>query len=381
MFGKTVTLFRVFGFEIKVDWSWLILGSLVVWSLAKGLFPAWYKGIDPAAYWPMAVAGALGLFLSIVYHELWHSLIARRFGLNMRGITLFLFGGVSEMADEPASPKAEFFLAVAGPISSVVLAAVLLGLSYLLAGSGPMTPVTGVLNYLGYLNFLLAGFNLIPAFPLDGGRVLRAVLWGTWNDLRRATRVAASVGAGLGAALMVLGTLQFFGVFPFIVRSSGGLWTLVIGMFVRVAARSSYRQLLFRQALEGVPVRKFMAADPVTLTPSTSVEKLVEDYIYKTHFKLYPVVDGGKLVGCVTLDQVKALGREEWAAHNVGELARGCSPENAIGPDEDVMKALALMQKTGRSRLIVAEDGKLAGVIALKDIMGYIALKLDLEEE
>jgi len=293
----------------------------------------------------------------------------------MRGITLFLFGGVSEMSDEPASPKAEFFLAVAGPVSSVVLAAVLLGLSYLLAGAGPMTPVTGVLNYLGYLNFILAGFNLIPAFPLDGGRVLRAVLWGSWNDLRRATRVASSIGAGLGAALMVLGALQFF-----MGRSVGGLWTLVIGMFVRSAARSSYRQLLFRRALEGVPVRKFMVADAVTLEPATSVEKIVEDYIYKYHFKLYPVVDGGKLVGCVQLDQVKELGREEWASHKVGELARGCSPENTIGPDEDVMKALALMQKTGRSRLLVAEGGKLAGVIAIKDIMGYIALKLDLEE-
>ena len=375
MFGKTVTLFRVFGFEIKVDWSWLILGALIVWSLAKGLFPALYKGLEPADYWVMGAAGALGLFFSIVFHELWHSLIARRFGLNMRGITLFLFGGVSEMGDEPASPKAEFFLALAGPISSVILAAVLLGLSYLLAGSGPMTPVTGVLNYLGYLNFVLAGFNLIPAFPLDGGRVLRAVLWGSWNDLRRATRVASSIGAGLGAALMVLGALQFF-----MDRSVGGLWTLVIGLFVRGAARSSYRQMLFRRALEGVPVRKFMVADAVTLEPATSIEKLVEDYIYRYHFKLYPVVDGGKLVGCVTLDQVKELGREEWASHNVGELARGCSPENTIGPDEDVMKALALMQKTGRSRLLVAEGGKLAGVIAIKDIMGYIALKLDLEE-
>ena len=210
MFGKTVTLFRVFGFEVKVDWSWLILGALIVWSLATGLFPAWYKGLERADYWAMGVAGAVGLFLSIVFHELWHSLVARRFGLDMRGITLFLFGGVSEMGDEPPSPKAEFFLAVAGPISSVVLAAVLLGLSYLLLGAGPMTPVTGVLKYLGYLNLVLAGFNLIPAFPLDGGRVLRAVLWGSWNDLRRATRVASSVGAGLGAGLMVLGAVQFF---------------------------------------------------------------------------------------------------------------------------------------------------------------------------
>jgi Zn-dependent protease len=376
MFGKTVTLFRIFGFEVKVDWSWLILGALIVWSLATGLFPVWYKGLERSDYWIMAVAGAVGLFLSIVFHELWHSLIARRFGLNMRGITLFLFGGVSEMADEPPSPKAEFFLAVAGPLSSVGLAAALLATSYLLRGHGPMTPVTGVLNYLGFLNLVLAGFNLIPAFPLDGGRVLRAVLWGTWNDIRRATRVASSIGAGLGAGLMFLGVVQFF-----MGRSVGGIWTFVIGMFVRSTARSSYRQLVFRRALEGVPVKKFMVADAVTVVPATSVEKLVEDYIYKYHFKMYPVVDGGKLAGCVTIDQVKDLPREAWASHEVGEMARACSAENTIGPDEDVLKALALMQRTGRSRLMVADGDKLAGVISLKDIMGYIALKLDLEEQ
>jgi Zn-dependent protease/predicted transcriptional regulator len=375
MFSKSVTLFRIFGFEVKADWSWLILGALIVWSLAQGLFPGWYKGLDPAAYWVMGVAGAIGLFLSVVFHELWHSLIARRFGVDIRGITLFLFGGVAEMGDEPPNPKAEFFLAVAGPVSSVVLAVVLLAASYLLAGDKPMTPVTGVLNYLGYLNFVLAGFNLIPAFPLDGGRVLRAVLWGAWTDLRRATRVASSVGAALGAALMALGALQFF-----MGRSVGGLWTLVIGMFVRGAAKSSYRQLLFRRALEGVPVKKFMVADAVTVAPATTIEKLVEDYIYKYHFKMYPVVDGQKLVGCVTIDQVKELTPEDRASREVGDLSRACSAENTIGPDEDVMKALALMQKTGRSRLIVAEGDKLAGVIALKDIMGYIALKLDLEE-
>jgi len=375
MFSKPLTLFRIFGFEVKADWSWLILGALIVWSLARGLFPAWYQGLDPAAYWIMGVAGAIGLFLSIVFHELWHSLIARKYGLDMRGITLFLFGGVAEMGDEPPSPKAEFFLAVAGPVSSVVLASVLLAVSYFIAGGGPMTPVTGVLNYLGYLNFILAAFNLIPAFPLDGGRVLRAILWGSWNDLRRATRVASSVGAVIGAALMALGALQFF-----LGRSVGGLWTLIIGMFVRGAAKSSYRQLLFRRALEGVPVRKFMAADAVSVAPGTTVAKLVEDYIYKYQFKMYPVVDGGDLVGCVTLDQIKGLTPEDRVSRTVGELARGCSPDNTIGPDEDVLKALSLMQKTGRSRLIVADGGKLAGVIALKDIMGYIALKLDLEE-
>jgi Zn-dependent protease len=376
MFSKPLTLFRIFGFEVKADWSWLILGALIVWSLAQGLFPAWYQGLAPAAYWAMGVAGAIGLFLSIVFHELWHSLIARRYGLDMRGITLFLFGGVAEMGDEPPSPKAEFFLAVAGPVSSVVLAAAFLAVSHFTSAGRPLTPVTGILNYLGYLNFVLAAFNLIPAFPLDGGRVLRAILWGAWNDLRRATRIASSVGAAVGVALMVLGAVQFF-----MGRSVGGLWMLIIGMFVRNAARSSYQQLLFRRALEGVPVRKFMAVDAVTVPPATTVAKLIEDYIYKHHFKLYPVVDGETLVGCVTLDQVKELSPEDRPVRKVGDLVRGCTPENTVGPDEDVMKALAQMQRTGRSRLIVAKDGKLAGVIALKDIMGYIALKLDLEEK
>lgn len=375
MFGKTVTLFRIFGFEVKIDWSWLILGALIVWSLAQGLFPAWYKGLESAAYWLMGVAGAAGLFLSIVFHELWHSLVARRFGLDMRGITLFLFGGVAEMGDEPPSPKAEFLLAVAGPVSSVVLASVLLAASHFLGGAAGMTPVTAVLSYLGYLNFVLAAFNLIPAFPLDGGRVLRAFLWGRWNDLRRATRAAAFVGGVVGTGLMVLGALQFL-----LGRSIGGLWTLVIGLFVRGAARSSYQQLLFRRALEGVPVRKLMVPDPVTVPPSATLSDLIDNYIYKYHFKMYPVVEDGALVGCVTLDQVKGIGPEERTSRRVGELARDCSSDNTIGPDTDVLKALALMQKTGRSRLIVAKGGKLAGVIALKDIMGFIALKLDLEE-
>lgn len=375
MFGKPLTLFRILGFEVKIDWSWLILGALIVWSLATGLFPVWYKGLARGDYWAMGVAGAVGLFLSIVFHELWHSLIARRFGLNMRGITLFLFGGVSEMTDEPPSPKAEFFLAVAGPVSSVVLAAIFLVLGYLIRGGGSVTPSTAVLSYLGFLNLALAVFNLIPAFPLDGGRVLRAVLWGAWNDLSKATRVASRIGAGLGAGLMFLGVVQFF-----MGQSIGGIWTFIIGMFVRSAARSSYGQLVVRQALEGARVRQFMAKDPVSVDPGTTVEKLVEDFIYKYHFKMFPVVDGEKLVGCVTINQVKSVAREDWPSQRIGELASSCSAENTIGPDADVMAALAQMQRTGRSRLLVAEDGKLDGVISLKDIMGYITLKMDLEE-
>src|SRR5512146_2292402 len=175
MFGKRITLFKVFGFEVRMDLSWLALGFLITWSLAKTVFPDYYKGLPEATYWWMGVAGAIGLFGSIVFHELAHSLVAKRFGLPIKGITLFIFGGVSEMEDESPSPKAEFFMAIAGPLSSILLGLILY--AAFTSGENYSMPFHGVLGYLAIINVVLAGFNLIPAYPLDGGRVLRSILW------------------------------------------------------------------------------------------------------------------------------------------------------------------------------------------------------------
>ena len=379
MFGRGIKLFKLFGFEVKVDASWLILGVLISWSLAMGWFPNLYKGLPMSSYWIMGVAGAIGLFFSIVFHELCHSLVARRFGLKMSGITLFIFGGVSEMTDEPESPKVEFFMAASGPASSIVLGLGLIGLRILAVGWGASVPILGVIGYLGYINLILAGFNLLPAFPLDGGRVLRSILWGSKGDLRWATRAAAGIGEGFGVILMVWGAVSAFGLIPRFGSTIGGIWMFLIGMFLRGAAQSSYRQLLVRRALEGEKVRKFMVAEPVTVSSSTTIEDVIANYIYKYHFKMYPVVDNGRLAGCITLDQVKEIPPEERVRRTVGDVAQGCSAENTVGPDEDVMKALALMARTSRSRLLVTESGRLAGVIALKDIMGFLAIKMDLE--
>ncbi|MFW6129366.1 MAG: site-2 protease family protein, partial [Candidatus Aminicenantaceae bacterium] len=203
MFGKGITLIKLFGFKVKIDFSWLILGILITWTLAEGLFPHLYKDLSSLTYWLMGVAGALGLLFSIVFHELWHSLIARKFGLPMKGITLFVFGGVAEMSEEPPSPKAEFFMAVAGPISSAVLGLGLFGVFFLGASGNWPKSITGVINYLGFLNIILAGFNLLPAFPLDGGRVLRSVLWGWKDNIRWATRISSKIGGAFGIALIV----------------------------------------------------------------------------------------------------------------------------------------------------------------------------------
>jgi Zn-dependent protease/CBS domain-containing protein len=375
MFGKGITLFKLFGFKVKIDLSWLILGFLITWTLAQGLFPNLYKGLQSVTYWVMGIAGALGLLFSIVFHELWHSLIARKFGLSMRGITLFIFGGVAEMTEEPPSPKAEFFMAVAGPISSVVLSLGLFGIYFLGVSGGWPKSVTGVLNYLSFLNLILAGFNLLPAFPLDGGRVLRSVLWGWKDNIRWATQISSKIGGFFGIALIAIGILELF-----LGNLIGGIWLAVIGLFIRGASQSAYQQMLIRRSLEGEKVRQFMKSDPVTVSPSITVEDLVEDYIYKHHFKMYPVVEDGSLLGCVTLGQVKNIPKEKRAEHTVRELAESCSENNTVGPDEDAVKALATMQKTRSSRLMVVDENRLAGVITLKDMMGLLSLKIDLEE-
>lgn len=375
MFGKGITLIKLFGFKVKIDLSWLILGLLITWTLAQGLFPHYYEGLQTATYWMMGIAGALGLLVSIVFHELWHSLIARKFGIPMRGITLFIFGGVAEMTEEPPSPKAEFFMAVAGPISSIVLSLGLFGIFYLGINVEWPESITGVINYLAFLNLILAGFNLLPAFPLDGGRVLRSVLWGWKDNIRWATQVASKIGGAFGIALIALGVLELF-----LGNLIGGVWMAVIGLFIRGASQSAYQQMLIRRSLEGEKVRRFMEPDPITVSPSISVEDLVEDYIYKHHFKMYPVVEDGRLIGCVTLGQVKTIPKEERKDHNVRELAEDCSEKNTIGPDEDAMKALTTMRKTNSSRLMVVEGNKLVGVITLKDMMGLLSLKIDLEE-
>ena len=376
MFGRRIKLFKLFGFEVRIDLSWVIIAVLIVWSLAIGFFPSRYKNLSVQTYWLMGVAGAVGLFLSIIFHEIFHSLVARRFGIPMKGITLFIFGGVSEMGEEPASAKAEFLMAIVGPLSSIAVALACYGIHIQGLRSGWPESVDGVVQYLAYINGLLAVFNLLPAFPLDGGRALRAILWGLWKNLRWATRVSSAVGFGFGVLFILLGVFQFLTG-----NVIGGIWLFLIGMYLQSAARASYQQILIRKALEGEPVRRFMKTDPVTVSPSISIRQLVEDYIYKYHFQMFPVVkDSDKLVGCITAKELKEIPREEWGQKTVGEVATKCSPGNTIEPQADAMQALSTMARTGSGRLMVIEENRLVGVITLKDMLKFLSLKLELEK-
>jgi Zn-dependent protease/CBS domain-containing protein len=376
MFGKRIKLFKLFGFEVDLDMSWLIISVLITWSLAKGVFPYYYKDLSAITYWLMGLAGMIGLFFSIILHELSHSIIARKFNLPIKGITLFIFGGIAQMEEEPESPKAEFSMAIAGPLMSIILGGFFFLLYALGRNNGFPTAINGVFGYLRWLNFVLAGFNLLPAFPLDGGRVFRATLWKIKDDLRWATRISSNLGSAFGFILIAVGILTFLrGAFI------TGIWWSLIGLFMRNASSMAYRRMQMTRALEGYKVRKFMKPDPVTVSSSLTITDLVQDYIYIHHYKMFPVVKGERLLGCITTREVKSIPMEEWDSTKIEDIMNNCSSENTISPETEVIEALKTIRKTGNSRLMVVENDKLIGVVTLKDLLQFFSLKFDLEGE
>ena len=279
------------------------------------------------------------------------------------------------MEDDPPNPKAEFMMAIVGPLSSCLIGF----LSFLLYNLGekigwPVT-INGVLAYLAWLNIVLAVFNLIPAFPLDGGRVLRSALWNWKKDIRWATGIAAQIGSGFGILLIIMGIV-------YIVSGNfvGGLWWFLIGLFLRSTAQMSYQQLLARSLFNTKKVNELMVKNPVTVPRSISLEEFVRDYVYKHHFQMYPVLFFGKLTGCISIKQVASIPREEWAASTVGAVALPCNEETTVGPEEDANKALAIMNRTGNSRLLVVKGDQLEGIIALKDMLNLLSLKIELND-
>lgn len=374
MFGKRFTLFRLFGFDVRIDVSWLFIAVLVTWSLATGLFPYYYPDLSTSMYWLMGAIGAIGLFASIIIHEFAHSLVARQFGQPMKGITLFIFGGVAEMEDEPPSPKAELLMALAGPATSLVIGGVAVGA--VAAGWTDNLPVVarGIIGYIGFINVVVAAFNLLPAYPLDGGRALRAVLWNWKNHLNWATRIASSIGSGFGILLIVLG------VFTILTGNFiGGMWWVLIGFFIRGAAQASYQQLLMKKGLEGETVSSFMQPQPVTVTSNLPIDKLVHDYFYRFHHRMFPVVDDGELKGFVRSTDLREIDRTQWGERHVSDVMHPID-SSTISAETDARQALAKMNQKDNTRLMVTDNsGHLTGIVTLRDLMQFLNYKLDLE--
>ncbi len=375
MTGRQLHLFTLFGFEVKLDLSWLLLALLISWSLGAGVYPQAYPGLPDITYAWMGIAVAIGVFFSIVFHEFAHSLMARQFGLSMRGITLFIFGGVAQMEKEPPSPRAEFLIAIAGPISSFLLAVIFLFLETIARGSGWPDPVIGVTDTMVLINMTVAIFNLVPAFPLDGGRVLRAALWHRKGDLRAATYTSSQIGRLFGAVLMLIG-----GIAVFTGNLIGGMWWFLIGLFVRGAASASFQNLVVSEMIRDEPVTKFMRRNPVTVPPSITIAEWLEDYVYPHHFKMYPVVDNSRPLGCISIDAIRTLPKDERASTTVGALMQPCSEDNTIAADTSTRELLSgMVNLKKQARYMVVDKGELVGMISLKDLLELISIRLELE--
>ena len=375
MSAKPILSFALLGFPVQLSFSWIFLALLVVGSLAKGYFPTSYLGLPPSSYWWMGAAGALGLFGSLLVHELAHAFVARRHGIPIKNITLFIFGGVAQLEKEPPSPKAECFMALAGPLASFALS----GACYLALEAGyvanlPLAAL-GVFGYLAFVNSLLGGFNLIPAFPLDGGRALRAGLWHWMKDLRRATRPACLAGVIFGFALMMAGIFHVI-TGDFLV----GAWWFILGLFLREAARTSYYELVSREKLAGRVIRHFMTTNPETISPDLSIEQLVEEHVYRSLHDIYPVLEDSRLIGYVGSKQIATIPRDEWTRQTVRDVTVPCSAENTVDLNSDAPTVLSLMNTTGNSRLLVSDGERLAGIVTLRDLMKFLTLKLNFEE-
>jgi Zn-dependent protease len=370
MFAMRWRLFRLLGIPISLDASWLIILALLTWTLITFFHEA-VPDLSVATYWVMGLAAALAFFTCIVLHELGHALVARAVGIPIRGITLFLFGGVAEMEDEPPSASSEFLMAIAGPAVSAVLT----GIFWCLAELVEAPAVAFPLRYLAVINLAVLIFNLVPAFPLDGGRVLRSILWGALRNLRRATYWAALCGQAFAWLLIALGVVHFMAGFIF-----QGIWLALIGLFLKEAAQGSYQQVLVRQALRGERVSRFMNREPIVVPPGVDLRSWVEDYVYRYHRKMFPVASNGQVEGVISTQALAKYPRQEWERHTVAEAMRQDVDRLSVAPDTDALEALGMMQRTGSSRLLVTEGNRLVGIVSLKDLLRFLDLKLELED-
>ncbi|HEX2432447.1 MAG TPA: site-2 protease family protein [Gaiellaceae bacterium] len=358
--NPTLKLGRIAGIRISVNWSWLIVFALIVWSLAAAVFPSQNPGLSTGEYVALAIVAAFLFFASLLLHELGHALQARREGVEIEGINLWLFGGVAQFKDAFPSAGAEFRIAIAGPLVSLVL-----GVFFVLvaAFAGLPNAIDGVAAWLGYTNLILLAFNLLPALPLDGGRVLRSALWKLKGDLKWATWVASGVGRGFGFLFIALG------IFMFIVEGSfSGAWLAFIGWFLLQAATAEARYVATQQALDGLKVRDVMIRQPVTVEADLSLGQFMDDVAWSRRYTTYPVLEHGRPIGLLAFRSVAAVPREEWNARRVRDAMIPRDAVPLLDEDEPAIDALAELSASDVNRGLVVGDGRLAGFLSITDL-------------
>jgi Zn-dependent protease/CBS domain-containing protein len=361
-----ISLGRIGGVEVRINWSWLVIFALIVWTLADGVFPSTNPGLSGNTHLAMAIVAALVFVVSIVLHELGHAWEARREGLEVDGITLWLFGGVSQFKGGFPSAGAEFRIAIAGPLVSLVLGVVFV----LIAIAGLPSAVDGVAAWLGYINLALLVFNLIPALPLDGGRVLRAALWQSKGDLAWATRVGTDIGRVFGYLFIGLGLAMF--IFQ---GSFSGAWLAFIGWFLLQAATAEARYIATEAALHGLRVRDLMVRDPVTVDGDLTLGQFMDEVARSRRFTTYPVVDRERPIGLLAFGSVAALPRSEWDSRRVREAMLPLERVPLLTEDETAIDALTALSSPTSNRGLVVENGHLAGLLSITDLTRALELR------
>lgn len=383
---------RIFGINIYIDWSWIFIFLLVTWNLGAGVFPDLHPQWGTALVWGTAFIASLLFFASVLAHELAHSVVAKSQGIPVSNITLFLFGGVSNIQREPTSPTAEFVMAIVGPLTSLLLGVIFLFLSGTMATSlsvlsgdpagalAQLNPLSTLLLWLGPINILLGIFNLIPGFPLDGGRVLRSILWAITKNLQVATRWASWVGQVVAWVFIIAGISMIFGIsIPFFGTGFiSGLWLAFIGWFLNSAAVQSYRQLVIEDLLGGVSVMQLMRAHTPTVTSSLPVSALVHDHIMGTDERAFAVVDNDRLVGLVCIEDVRKAQRAQWDTTTVNQIMTPLSQLVIATQSEDASKALNDLAGRDVNQLPVVEGGRLVGMLRRSDIIRWLQLHSEL---
>jgi Zn-dependent protease len=353
---------RILGVEVRIDRSWFIIFFLILWTFTAGVFPAGYPGHGPVTYAAMGITGTLLFFASLLAHELAHSVVARRRGIPVEGITLFVFGGIAHARMEAERPGDEFVIAGVGPLSSLLIGA-LFGVAGAVGRWAGLSPaITGVATYLSSINIVLAIFNLLPGFPLDGGRLFRAAAWKATGDMTKATRWATAAGGGIGYALIALGALQLITVGNLV----GGVWLMFIGWFLRSAAEASMTQHLLLDSLERVYARDLMSPRPEVVPAGLGLDQFVEEYLVRGRHSGYPVQDSGRTVGLITLDRVRAVPRAAWSRRTVADAMLPLDEELTVRPQESMASVLEKLGRAGR--VLVTCNGDVEGVITQGDL-------------
>jgi len=359
-----IPLGKIFGIPIGLDYSWFVIFALLTWMLAGSYYPEEFKGWPLFLYWLTGATTAIMLFVSVLLHELGHSVIALRYKIPVRSITLFLFGGIAQIGAEPPNAIAEFFIAVAGPLVSLALAILFYAVQPLVAG---VEPLLGVAKYLAYINLALVLFNLIPGYPLDGGRVLRAIMWAITGNMDRSTLIAANTGRFFAFLLIFAGVWQMFAG-----NLGGGLWIAFIGWFLDNAASVQIQQVMLRGLLTGRRVSEAMSTRCVIIPENLTLQQLVDEQILGGGQRSFLVNRGDKTIGLITLHRIKTVPRPEWATTRAAQVMLPLEQLKCVEPDTELWSALEMMDRNGVNQMPVIRDRHVIGMLSREDVITFL---------